>query len=264
MKSYSYLIKYVEDLRKQGKYLFLKNDAVQALSVTDNALQKSISRLIKKRKIAYLKKGLYQIIPVEYESSGSLPVEWIINNLMSHLGIPYYVGLLSAAAFHGASHQATQVFQIICPKQIPDLNLGVFKICFYRSKELATIPTQELKTPAGYIKVSTPEGSAFDLIRYFHQAGHLNHVATALSELAETINANKLPPIAANLSLRYAQRLGYLLDLLGYESLTKPLYHFIEHKHPRYIPLRPDSPIQNAEKNKKWHIIINEKIEADI
>src|SRR3990172_4716549 len=100
MKSYSYLIDYIEGLRKHGKYLFLKKEALQTLGISENALQKSIGRLSKKGKISYLKKGLYQIIPVEYESTGSLPPEWIIHDLMAHLGVPYYIGLLSAAAFH--------------------------------------------------------------------------------------------------------------------------------------------------------------------
>lgn len=264
MKSYFHLMDYIEGLRKQGKYLFIKKETLQALKVSANALQKSISRLSKKGKVAHLKKGLYQIIPVEYESTGSLPPEWIIGDLMTHLGIPYYIGLLSAAAFHGAAHQAPQIFQVICQKKIPDLTLGKIKICFYMSQELDAIPTQELKTPAGYVKVSTPEGTAFDLIRYLHQSGHLNHVATILSELGDVIDSEKLPVVGQNLSLRYSQRLGYLLDLLGYESLTSHLHQLASNKSLRYTPLRPDRPAQNAEKNEKWHILINEKVESDI
>lgn len=255
---------YIESLRKQGKYLFLKQEAIQTLGISESALQNSIWRLSKKKKISYLKKGLYQIIPVEYESTGSLPPEWIIHDLMTHLGIPYYIGLLSASAFHGAAHQAPQIFQVICQKKIPDLTLGRIKICFYASKDFNVIPTQELKTPAGYVKVSTPEGTAFDLMRYLHQSGHLNHVATILSELGDVIDAEKLTVVAQKLSIRYSQRLGYLLDLLGYESLTNPLHQLVSNKSIIYIPLRSDSPVQNAEKNTKWHILVNEKVESDI
>src|SRR3990167_3941659 len=148
MKSYSCLMDYIEGLRKQGKYLFLKKEAAQTLGISDNALQNSIWRLSKKGKVTYLKKGLYQIIPVEYESAGSLPPEWILHDLMAHLGVRYYIGLLSAAAFHGAAHQAPQIFQVICQKQIPRLTLGGIKICFYGSKDFDVIPTQDLKTSA--------------------------------------------------------------------------------------------------------------------
>ncbi len=264
MKRYSYLMDYIESLRKQGKYLFLKHEAAHVLGVSENALQKSITRLSKKGKVAYLKKGLYQIIPVEYESAGSLPPEWIIHDLMAHLGIPYYIGLLSAAALHGAAHQAPQIFQVICQKQVPKLTLGHLRICFYVSQDFSSIPTQEMKTPAGYVKVSTAEGTAFDLIRYLHQSGHLNHVATLLSELGEEMDDEKLTLVAQNLSLRYSQRLGYLLDSLGYASLTQSLHCLVSQKNLRYIPLRPDASTHNAEKNRKWHILVNEKVESDL
>ena len=169
-KHFDSLVAYLEDLRKQGRFLFLKKGAAETLGVSEDAIRKSISRLSTKGKVGHLKRGLYQIIPVEYESTGSLPPEWIIHDLMDHLGIPYYIGLLSAAALHGAAHQAPQIFQVICNKKIPGLSLGSFKICFYLSKDFSATPTQEIKTPAGYVKVSTPEGTAFDLLRYFHQS----------------------------------------------------------------------------------------------
>jgi predicted transcriptional regulator of viral defense system len=262
MKKYSHLTDYMDSLRRQGKYLLLKDEATQALGVSDNALQNSISRLFKKGKIAYLKKGLYQIIPIEHEDAGSLPPEWIIDELMAHLDVPYYVGLLSAAAFYGATHQAPQIFQVVCQKAIPALTLGNFKICFYVSKDMSSIPIQEVKTPTGYMKVSTPEGTAFDLMRYPHQSEHLNHVAIVLNELAECMDAQRLTSIALKLSPYYSQRLGYLLDTLGHQALTEPLHQFISQKGLKYIPLRPDSPAQKAEKNKKWHILVNEKIKT--
>lgn len=264
MKSYPYLIDYIHDLRRQGKYLFLKEEAARVLNVSNHAILKSISRLLKKKKIAYLKRGLYQIIPEEYEHTGSLPPEWFMADLMAHLQVPYYIGLLTAASFQGAAHQAPQVFQVICQHLIPDIITGDINIRFYYSKDLSIIPTQDLKTPAGYVKISTPEGTAFDLIRYLHQSGHLNHVATVLTELADIMEPQKLAQVSERMSVRYAQRLGYILDYLGYESLTESLHNLVSGKSMRYIPLRPDSPAQDAEKNTKWHILINEAIEPDL
>lgn len=44
------------------------------------------------------------------------PSRWI-DPLMKHLGLDYRISLLRAAAFHGASHQAAMVFQVITPRQ---------------------------------------------------------------------------------------------------------------------------------------------------
>lgn len=264
MKSYHHLSDYIYDLRKRGRYLFLKDEAAQALSVSSNAILKSISRLLKKKKIAYLKKGLYQIVPEEYAHTASLPPEWFMADLMAHLQVPYYIGLLTAASFHGAAHQAPQVYQVICQHLMPNITTGAINIRFYYCKDLSVIPVQDLKTPAGYVKISTPEGTAFDLIRYLHQSGHLNHVATILTELADVMEPQKLAKVSDSLSVRYAQRLGYILDYLGHDALTDPMHRLISQKRTRYIPLRPDISLQNAEKNGKWHILINERIEPDL
>jgi len=150
-----------------------------------------------------------------------LPPEWFIDDLMAYLQVPYYVSLLSAASLHGSSHQAPQIFQVICGKVILPLTVGSVNIVFYYSKDVSDIPTQKIKVPSGYMNVPTPEGTAFDLMRYLHQSGHLNHVATVLSELAEVINEGKLALVGNQLSVRYVQRLGYILDMLGFEELTR-------------------------------------------
>lgn len=264
MKDKPRLIDYIQELRKKGRYLFLKEEAAQTLGLTNTATLNSIHRLAKKGKIAHLKKGLYQIIPEEYANDGSLPPEWFIDDLMTHLQIPYYVGLLTAASLHGSSHQAPQIFQVICDKVIPPITVGSVRIVFYYSKDMTIISTQKIKVPSGYINVSTPEGAAFDLMRYLHQSGHLNHVATVLSELTEVMNAEKLALVGGRLSVRYGQRLGYILDELGFEELTKPLYEVISKKAPIYIPLRSDTDNEITNKNQKWHIQVNETLEIDI
>lgn len=263
MKNHLTLKAYLEELQKQGRFLFVKQETADALQLSESAMQSSLKRLARQKKVAYLKKGLYQIISLAYEAQGSLPPEWFIHDLMMHLGIPYYVGLLSAAAYHGAAHQAPQIFQVISAQHVPTLQVGDLKICFYASRDFSTIPCQDLKTPAGYMKVSTPEGTAFDLLRYLHASGHLNHIATVLNELAEEIDPEKLVQIMPHLSIRYSQRLGYLLEQLGHINLSDPLHAALEHKPLMYIPLRPDTSIKKSERNTKWHLWINEFIEPD-
>ena len=264
MKENFKLINYIENLRKKGKYLFLKEEACQALNISGTAFLKSAHRLFKKGKIAHLKKGLYQIITEEYANDGSLPPEWFIDDLMKYLETPYYVGLLTAASMHGSSHHATQIFQVVCAKVIPSLVIGSVRIIFYYNKNITQIPTQKIKVPSGYINVSTQESTALDLLRYLHQSGHLNNVATVLSELAETMDPEKIANAGNQMSIRYSQRLGYILDTLGFEALTKQLNKTVSAKLTRYIPLRSDTDDTVIEKNQKWHILVNEILETDV
>ena len=61
---------------------------------------------------------------------GAPPPSWYIDDLMRNEGRPYYVGLLSAAELHGASHQAVMEFQVVTDKQMPELHVGRSRIAF--------------------------------------------------------------------------------------------------------------------------------------
>lgn len=50
----------------------------------------------------------------------------------------------------------------------------------------------------------------------------------------------------------------------GLHILSKPLHQLVSEKNLIYIPLRSDSQTQNAEKNIRWHIFVNEKVEFNI
>ena len=65
-------------------------------------------------------------------------------------------------------------------------------IRFYVSNRLAETDTVQIKGEVGYLPVSTPEETAFDLVRYSRQLGGLSQVATVLQELGEKLNGDKL------------------------------------------------------------------------
>lgn len=259
----SHLSDFIRQSEADGKCVFSKQQALAALNVSDNAFLKSANRLAQKSSVAYIKKGLYMIIPNANFHRKTISSESYLDQLMSYLKQPYYVGLLSAAALHGSAHQAPQVFQVITNKQMRPLFSKRQNIKFYYSKSLHLIPTQKIKTRSGYILVSTPEGTAFDLIRYLHQSGHINHVATVLSELTEVLNGRELVKVGKKLSIHHAQRLGFILDFAGHAELTKELCKYVQSHALRYIPLRADAPCKNSEKSTKWHVLINELIDID-
>jgi predicted transcriptional regulator of viral defense system len=117
-KSPKSIAEYVDDLQQKGRYTFTKAEARRAVRVSDTVLKLSLWRLAKKRRIALIREGFYVIVPLEYASSGILPPEWFIDELMKFLRQPYYVGLLSAAAIHGAAHQQPQEFHVVIPEAL--------------------------------------------------------------------------------------------------------------------------------------------------
>lgn len=67
---------------------------------------------------------------------------------------------------------------------------------------LLPISYQQLKTPTGYMNVSTHEMTAFDLVRYVKSAGYLNHVATILSELQEKFDLTRFTQLRLKIWIR--------------------------------------------------------------
>ena len=117
------------------------------------------------------------------------------------------------------------------------------------------------------MNVSTPEMTAFDLVRYVKSAGYLNHVATILSELQEKFDLTRFIQLLATegLELPYLQRMGYLLEIVeANEDILALIKNWINEHSPRFIPLRADKPYKTASKNLDWHLYVNEEIESDI
>lgn len=254
----------VDAYQANGRYVLRREEAVSALGVSDEALKKAARRLEAKGRIAIPRRGFFVIVPIEYRSAGAPPPAWFIGELMRFHGRPYYVGLLSAAALHGAGHQQPQEFQVVTNVQLRTATAGRARIRFFTKRHLERTPTTDVKTETGSMQVSTPEATALDLIRYLKAAGHLGSVATVLSELAERLDPELLVAAAkVDVELSHVQRLGFLLDRVGAAQSANALAAWLAEQHPRIVPLRPDRPAAAATKDARWQILVNDVTEAD-
>lgn len=187
---------------------------------SDIALAAALRRFKKKGRIANPRRGFYVIVPVEYREVGCPPANWFIDALMRFLGQPYYVGILSAVAIHGAAHQQPMLFQIITDRPTRPARAGRVRIGFHVGRHVEKAPVVEIQTETGAIRVSTPEATAFDLVRFAPSAGHIGNVMTVLHELIEKIDPQALNSLADRYAVSDVQRLGYLLERLGEDRLT--------------------------------------------
>ena len=138
---------------------------------------------------------------------------------MEYIGKPYYVGLLSAAALHGAAHQQPQEFFVLTTsKQLATYKKGI-KINYVIKSQIPSQFLEEKKTQTGYIKVSSPELTALDLVYYNLRVGGMNRVATVLRELVESMNTDKIESeLIKLLSIPTTQRIDYLLETVLEET----------------------------------------------
>jgi len=254
---------FVEATQASGRYSFTRAEILKALRTSDVALKNALWRLSRAGRVVSPRRGFYVIVPPEYRAAGSVPPSWFIRDLMAYLGRPYYVALLSAAALHGAAHQSPQEFQVVTDRPLRPVEVGRARIRFVKKARLRRTATVGIKSPTGEIRVSTPEATALDLVRYPEHSGSLGNVVTVLAELAERLDALALARAAeADNESAPAQRLGYLLDRIGHTNLIASLGEWIDAKAPRVTPLRPDRPITGAPRDARWRVAVNEEVET--
>lgn len=234
------------------------------MGTSATATRAALRRLKAKGLIAAPYRGFHVIVPPEYQQLGCLPADQFVPQLMAHLGIPYYAGLLSAARYHGAAHQQPQLFQVVVPRNRPAIRCGRVMVEFVARHNAHEIPTARLNTPRGPINVSTPEATAFDLVGYPQHCGGLGNVATVLSELAQDLEAEQLVALAPLSPLPWAQRLGYLLELVGQPQLTPGLADHVSKRVTDTAMLSTSGPHRSPDRNRRWKLAINVQVEPDL
>jgi predicted transcriptional regulator of viral defense system len=255
---------YIDALTAAGRYHFSTADVRKALGVSADATKQALSRLAQQKLISSPAKGFYVVVPPEYRSLGCLPADQFIAALMERSGLRYYAGLLSAAQFHGAAHHRPQEFQVLLEKPRRPIQCGQVRVAFIVRKHLENVAVQAFNTPRGTIQVSTPEATAMDLVGYYRHAGGLDQVATILGELSERINPDKLVAAAKTAPVPWAQRLGYLLELVGASGHTASLKNYVRNEAREPVPLLPGAKNRKAHRDAGWKLIVNAEVEAEV
>jgi predicted transcriptional regulator of viral defense system len=256
--------RYVENLLGRGRHTFTRAEAEAGIGSSSVGTYHALRRLEKHGWLAMPRRGFYLIVDPEHRALGALPPTAWIDDLMHFHEAPYYVGLLSAAALHGAAHQQPQEFQVISGRVLRPLTVGRVRIRFFFRRHIEVAVTERRKTSSGSIPVSTAEMTAYDLVRYRKGAGSLDHVTTVLSELAEQMDAERLRDIAVRGDeLPVFQRLGYLLEATGNDALAAPLHALVEEAHPKVVLLEPGSSEAVLRCDSRWRVRVNTSLEVE-
>lgn len=267
-RSKNYLLSWVEKQQSWGKYAFsLLQFRSDFPDLSESAVKRALDRLSNKGRILSVYKGFYIIVPPEYTTRGVLPPMLFIDSLMKFVDKPYYVGLLSAAALHGAAHQQPQEFFVVTDSiQTKTLKKGL-KINYITKKSIPDSFLEKRKTEMGYVNVSGPELTAVDLVYYNNRIGGINRAASVLNELAEVIKPERITgELIETLTVPSIQRLGYILDIvLEQKVLANKLYDESKKLKKEFFrqPLKAGIEKTGFPTNDRWKIIINTDIEID-
>ena len=265
---------YLDEHLARGRAYFTREEAQASLGSASHPLSVALLRQVKKGRLANPRRGFYLILRPEDRTLGAPdPVRWI-DPLMQSLKLDYRVALLRAAAFHGSSHQAAMVFQVIVPRQVRGFEVGRQRVEFVyqspsafrqvnRSEWLGSI-----KSEAGFAKVAGLELTLLDCARYFHQAAGITGLAQIAQDLGGQASADMLASIAAHYENSSVRRLGYLLERAGHLQQAEALRPFAK-KAKTMALLDPSvKPLVEGlsdlrEKAPDWLLVINEQVEVD-
>ena len=252
--------RFVEELLGQGRYTFTREEAAGRLGTSAAATYMSLHRLAKARWLVMPRSGFYVIVDPQHRVAGSLPPEWFIHDLMKDMARPYYVGLLSAAQLHGAAHQQPQKFQIVIPRRtVRPIRAGNVLIEFHGKGPFNHSQTQEIKTPTGSLKVSTPETTAWDLVRYFKAAEDWRMSPRCFRSWPKTRWKRFRAIVKRHDDKLVAQRLGYLLDKVGRRDLSS----LVDWVQKARCGLIRERGLPGLPESRKWHSMINARMEVE-
>jgi len=257
---------FLRSVRTNGRYAFTIEDLMREIPKSIRNIRKDLDRLREKGDIINIRRGFFTIIPDEYKNMGVIPVEFYIDELMSYLTKNYYVGLYSAAMFHGAAHQQPQEFYIISEKPKPrKISNERFLINFTEKRNFPLYGVEKKKTDTGYFNISNKELTFLDLIYFEQSVGGYNRIMSILEELSENINLTKMKEVVKNdFPLSVFQRAGFIAEnVLGNTKLAAVFESKLTKLNPKTVFLK-SSEEKTGKKNGKWNLIINTEIESDL
>ncbi len=265
---------YLDEHLARGRAYFTREEAQAALNQAPHPLSVALMRQVKKGRLANPRRGFYLILRPEDRTLGAPdPVRWI-DPLMKSLKLDYRIGLLRAAAFHGSSHQAAMVFQVIVPRQMRGFEVGRQRLEFIYQSPAAFREVNRpdwldsIKSEAGFAQVASLELTLLDCARYFHKAAGINGLAQIAKDLGGQAKPSRLALIATHYENSSVRRLGYLLEHAGHAQQAEVLRPFAK-KAKTAVLLDPSlKPLVEGlsglhEKAPDWRLIINESVEVD-
>lgn len=258
---------YIKYLLSIENYSFSLDEIAKETTSSKNSLKFELLRLSEKGEIVNLRKGYYLIITPRYSSAKKLPLQLYCEKLFSHLDRNYYVGLYSAAKFHGASHQQVQREYLITEKpKLNDISKNTIEIRFFTTTNWSEKNIQQKKSDAGIFKISSPALTLVDLIHHQTKLGGINRMLVTVEELTEELTKPDLSELLSWYPYKSTlQRFGFLLEKLGIEEeFREMIYSELKAKNFFPVLLSPKSTDKPGAVDNKWKVDVNVKLESDL
>ncbi len=240
------------------------DECAHLLGVPINEVSQRMMRSRSKGQFVSAARGLWIAVPAEYRNMGAPEPIRYIHNLMGFYECEYCVGWLSAASIHGASHQASQVFQVATTKTLRKRIIGRSELQFYSRSYVPYITKKRISLSSGSAFVSTPGATMLMVAADPKYCAGIDNAATIICELADN-HQDYMKDVLKNAPLfpkAAVHRLGWILEHLGEDSDLDELADYCSDLSEPTL-LSPGGG-RTGSIDKKWNVIENRRIETDI
>ena len=241
------------------------DEAAKLMDVPKGQVRQRMAAARARGRMVSPSRGLWVPVPPDRMVWGAPEPAAYLDVLMAYLHAGYYVGWLSAAALHGASHQAPQVVQVAVGRHVSDRVVGRSRLHFLVRSSMGLIPTTRVTSPSGTLTVSTAGATMLDIAEDIDEAGGLDNAATVIAELAWE-NAGYLVDVVAAApahSDAAVRRVGWFLDEVAGEDGLEPL-ESLAIGTAAYPSLLSPHDSRTSVISARWMINVNTKVEPDL
>lgn len=165
--------------------------------------------------------------------------------------------------------------QVITPRQLRPLQKGRVQVTFLQQQPALFAAVNRppwidvVPTARGYATLAGVELTLADCLRYVRQLGGIDHAAQILKDLASQARPDRLGDLAPRLENTTINRLGYLLETLGFLNLAEVLLPFASTSR-NWIPLSSQEPeplwaepTPAMPRDSTWKLLVNHTLELD-
>ena len=256
-------LRFVEHRQALGLAHFTLTELATASGLSRKAAREQLDHLNGLVTRVSPRQEFFLIVSPEQRPMGAPPVFWWLDAFFKARQRPYYVGLLSAAAEQGWSHQAVQAVQVMTDHPMRPLVVGRLRVQFFVKKRMLDVPTMPLAQAHAPLLISTPEATALDLLRYANRIGGVSRAAEVIQKLLERFKKSGLQKaLLAESEASNIQRLGYVLQALGRPDLCDIVArHLPSRMATVLLEKRKPIPLGAAETiSKRWSVKVNSRL----
>lgn len=229
----------IAELRKK-----LKLSAIQ--------VRKLASRLVRKKRLIRLKRGLYLFAPMKAGKEGYWTEDSLASVPRFMEGKEHYVSFWAALNHYGLNEQIPIVIQIVTTKQQRNFEALQTRYEFVAVRHMGE--WREEKICKNIVRIATMEQLIVDCLSMPSKGGGIKNAAQAIWTAQAKLDLEKLEFLASKTSEAVRRRLGYVCDVLklqGMEHGMKP------GKIVGWRRLDPSSGRMKLGQSKKWGLILN-------